>query len=87
MHHLTNDFLYFAVKLDIAFLNNDDKLFHCSGTGFFAKNKEGKVCLVTNRHVLDYSYNQQDDSSIGAKYKLNSITVSYKIHDETYIPA
>lgn len=67
---LNNDFLYSVIHITANFDNGvpeDRKSFE--GTGFFLNGSNGKISLVTNRHVLDLSYSNPKLNSLGYKLK------------------
>lgn len=58
-HGLNNTFLYTACKLTSTFQCRDTgKILTGVGTAFFVTNKNGEVCLVTNRHNIDRDYKE-----------------------------
>ncbi|BCQ53110.1 trypsin-like peptidase domain-containing protein [Burkholderia gladioli] len=75
-HGLDNSTLYSAVKIKSKFFreSSGDKA-SVEGTGFFVNNTNGKWCLVTNRHVVDYGYNSTDYQKT-AGYRLEEIDIS-----------
>lgn len=75
-HGLTNQFLYSAYKVEVYFYDDLGNPQAGVGTGFFVKNKSGKLCLVTNRHVLDFAFRNPMPNA--DKYVLNRIVVSGK---------
>ena len=83
LHGLSNDFLYAAVKLVVKFCAKDGTdVRNFEGTGFFVKNSEGKLCLVTNRHMLDAGFKDEKFAQyqyVGAEIHLkkrNSISTA-----------
>jgi hypothetical protein len=78
---ITNDTLYSAVKIRSFFMKEDETLEHRPGTAFFTLNKAGKICLITNRHMLDYYYKQPYGDY--PKVVLSGIQVDTKITDKT----
>lgn len=75
-HGLNNQFLYVAYKVTATFADDIGNVRTGTGTCFFVKNKRDSLCLVSNRHVFDFSY-KKDDSSL-AKYSLKEIEISGK---------
>ena len=63
-HGLSNDFLYSAFKIESTFIDDIASQKTISGTTFFVKNKEGQICLITNRHVFDLNYQRTDQKYI-----------------------
>lgn len=59
-HGLDNNFLYSALKLNSRFeRKSTGETEQVSGTGFFVLNSDKKLCLVTNRHMLDIGYEKE----------------------------
>lgn len=75
-HGLNNQFLYAAYKVTATFADDIGNVKVGTGTCFFVKNKNDELCLVSNRHVLDISFKNNDQSL--AKYSLRRIEVSGK---------
>lgn len=72
-HGLNNSFLYSAYKITALFADDIGNLIQGTGTCFFVENKNKKLCLVTNRHVLDTTYKKPDSLK---KFSIRAITVS-----------
>ena len=56
LHGLNNDFLYSALQINVIFSDKIGNQKSPLGTAFFVRNKEEKICLVTNRHMIDLTY-------------------------------
>lgn len=76
-HGLTNSFLYSAYKISVVFRDDIGNSESRKGTCFFVINKDGIMCLVTNRHMLDLSYKNTDESY--RIFHVSSITISGKL--------
>jgi hypothetical protein len=64
-HGLNNTFLYVACKLTTTFqCRQTGKIISGLGTSFFVQNKNGEVCLVTNRHNVDKDYKEQTNTRL-----------------------
>lgn len=75
-HGFTNQLLYSAYKIEVYFYDNVGNRKAGVGTCFFVQNKSGKLCLITNRHVLDFAFrNPMPDAE---KYRPKRIVVSGK---------
>ena len=81
-HGLDNQFLYAAYKIDSTFANNVGESVTCSGTGFWIRNDDLALVLVTNRHMVDIEF----ASSNYLGYTLRKLVVSGKISDENGLP-
>ena len=55
-HGLDNRFLYSAYQLHCTFANASGEKVNCTGTGFWMRNRDANLVLITNRHVLDLEY-------------------------------
>ena len=55
-HGLDNRFLYSAYQLVCTFINDTGDKVTCAGTGFWVKDQNSQLILVTNRHVLDIAF-------------------------------
>ncbi|WOB73983.1 hypothetical protein [Achromobacter xylosoxidans] len=78
-HGLTNQFLYSAYKIMATFCDEIGNRKSGTGTCFFVKNKFDEICLITNRHVLDFSFKKRDKSlEESLKFKLYSIEICGK---------
>lgn len=75
-HGLSNEILYAAYKITATFADAIGNIKSGSGTCFFVKNIAGELCLITNRHVLDISYNNQVPEP--HSYSLRKVVVSGK---------
>lgn len=53
---MNNDFLYCTGLIEVVFEDYSKKQISGSGTCFFLMNKDQKICLLTNRHVLDLAF-------------------------------
>ncbi|MXX95387.1 MAG: trypsin-like peptidase domain-containing protein [Gammaproteobacteria bacterium] len=73
-HGLDNRFLYSAYQIHSTFVNIEGDQKWCSGTGFWMKDRDSKMILITNRHVLDIAYS--DNENVG--YSLQNLVVSGK---------
>lgn len=70
---ISTELLYCAAKVESSFLNpRTGQLLAGIGTGFFVQNAAGAVCFVTNRHVIDKSYNP-DDAQAPQLYELREL--------------
>ena len=78
LHGLDNRHLYAAYRLDCTFSNDSGQVIGCSGTGFFVRNRDSKLCLVTNRHVVDIAFNREKYQ----EFKLRNVFVSGKKLDQ-----
>lgn len=76
-HGLNNQFLYAAYKISATFADDVGNVKSGVGTCFFVMNRRGALCLVTNRHMLDITY-KNNDKGLGG-YSLRQIDVSGKI--------
>lgn len=74
-----NDLLYTALQVKSEFIRSDGKTELRPGTAFFVQNKLGKLCLVTNRHMLEFGYKKIGNENAG--YLLNKIIANVKIKD------
>jgi len=83
-HGLNNDFLYSACRVEVGFSDSNGKTITGSGTAFFAKNKTGDICLVTNRHVLDIDYKKATPKY--KDFKLSSLVIHVKNKDASGLP-
>lgn len=83
-HGLSNDFLYAAARIYATFrdITGDEK--ELSGTGFFVKNEKNKMCFVTNRHMVDITYDDPEDENTG--YSLTTFNVCYRNKDSSNLP-
>lgn len=78
-HGLTNQYLYSAYKLTATFADKIGNIKSGTGTCFFVKNKFDMLCMITNRHVLDFSFNKKDKPlEDSLKYNLHSIEICGK---------
>ena len=78
LHGLDNRYLYAAYQLDCTFSNDSGRVIDGAGTGFFVRNRYGKQCLVTNRHVVDIAFNCPRYQG----FKLRNVYVSGKRLDK-----
>lgn len=76
LHGLNRQFLYSAFKIIVNFKNMDGKEYVNGGTCFFLQSSKGIQWLVTNRHVLEYSYDKK--KSVERIYHKDTIVT--KIH-------
>ena len=76
-HGLDNRFLYSAYQLVCTFINGTGDKITCAGTGFWVKDQNSQLILVTNRHVLDIAF---ADSQY-AGFTLRQLRVSGKAAD------
>lgn len=68
-HGLNNSLLYSAYKLNVGFINQDSGITKdINGTCFFVKNTNDEIFLITNRHMLDFYYNRQNERSFNISY-------------------
>lgn len=91
-HGLTNDFLYAAYKVLVCFWDetgNSKTELHTQGTGFFVatESHKNKILFVTNRHILDINYTQEDiekrkDIEEYKDFKIKYITVLGRTRDD-----
>lgn len=72
-HGLENQFLYTAYKITSVFGDGVGSNLSATGTGFFLQNKNGKICLVTNRHMVDIHYPSPDPKRPG--YSLQQLII------------
>lgn len=73
-HGLNNEFLYAAHRITAHFDRQTDKKSNTkNGTCFFVMNKRAKLCLITNRHMLDFGYPDNKQDHIG--YQLSCIEI------------
>lgn len=84
---VSNDLLYTSVKIDVHVTNgisSDDVQWY--GTGFFVRNKDDKVCFVTNRHVLDPETTKEGKYE-GLGFKHKKISFKFRVKDsKTNLP-
>ncbi|MBX2960074.1 MAG: trypsin-like peptidase domain-containing protein [Flavobacteriales bacterium] len=59
MYGLPNDYLCTAKRIICVFLDKNKKRKEISGTCFFVKNNNDKLCLITNRHIVDINYKEE----------------------------
>ncbi len=78
-HGLNNRFLYSAYQLSCTFVNNTGTQINCTGTGFWVRNNDSSLILVTNRHVVDLEYSNPEH----AGFSLYQVTVSGKASEAT----
>lgn len=78
-HGLNNDFLYSAYQILSTFQDDVGKDKTIAATTFFVLNKDRKICLVTNRHMVDLNY--QPRSSKYIKFRLKRIIIRGKRQD------
>lgn len=67
-HGLSKDLLYSAYRITSVFKDDLGNSKTKSGTAFWLMNKKSQLCLITNRHMLDLNYSEND-----MKYKYYSI--------------
>ena len=53
-HGISNSFLYASSRI-LNYSSCATKGHPSCGTGFWAKNSKGEICLITNKHVLEHS--------------------------------
>ena len=63
----TNEMLYAAYNVVASFRKKDGGQFSGNGTAFFVMSPSSKLFLVTNRHMLDPSYQPKEPSYVGAE--------------------
>ena len=79
LHGLSNQFLYSAYKVESTFTRGMDKPICLRGTGFWTKNSNSKLVLVTNRHMVDAEFGNPNLYG----YELSKLSVSGKVNDES----
>lgn len=74
LHGLNNNFLYSALQINVIFSDDLGNQKSKLGTAFFVRNKEEKICLLTNRHMVDLTYKckKQDRTNL-EKYSITQI--------------
>lgn len=77
-HGLNNDFLYSVCKINVKFSKENEGPEQIYGTGFFIQ-KDEELYLITNRHVVDLSFD--DDSKEGYKIENLTLEISRFIED------
>ena len=83
MYKIPIHLLYAAVKLEFAFTKAGEKNLSRKGTGFFVLNKKEEIFLVTNRHLVDLSYEleaSKPNKFLG--FKLNHVYIYAKKQDK-----
>lgn len=78
-HGLNNSFLYSAYRISCIFEDDIGKKKTVTGTAFFIVNGCGKMCLVTNRHLVDLNYKAKSSKYI--KFALKQIVIRGKAKD------
>jgi hypothetical protein len=78
-HGLSNSFLYSAYQALCTFEDDIRKEKTITGTAFFILNGCGKVCLITNRHIVDLNYKARNGKYV--KFALKQVVVRGKAKD------
>ena len=80
-HGFNNEFLYTAIKIETTF-DVEGKRITVLGTCFFVL-RDGKLSLITNRHLLDYSYKKKPGNPQG---KIVQLSIKTKIKNAEGLP-
>lgn len=79
LHGLNNNFLYSALQIEVIFSDEIGNKKSRLGTAFFVNNKKEEICLLTNRHMVDFPYKsaekERDDLE---KYSISKILLTGK---------
>ncbi|OGQ82566.1 MAG: hypothetical protein A3F90_18075 [Deltaproteobacteria bacterium RIFCSPLOWO2_12_FULL_60_19] len=71
---MTNEFLYAAYRLTCEFEHANKHRIALCGTGFFVKNTDGQLCLITNRHMIEPNYKRSDAEYAGYSFRRMEVT-------------
>lgn len=63
---VSNAHLYTAARIETSVALGDQTPISKTGTAFFVQNTKGVLCLITNRHLLDFGYGDSTGKFRGA---------------------